>query len=271
MSDDDITTAERITRWFKTNPVTSLVLLAAAAIVGVATFTDAVQKLVELPNKLRTDSNAVPETPLGDTPVQPRKDLSVIGITTDRTERGSPQIPKASDGEPGFFVRSVDPNGPAANYGLQPGDFITHLDGIRIKEESDWGPAVAQKPPGTVVEITLWRENKLLKIALPTITSSALEAMRLEAATKRAQADKFNAQLTIRWTNRDGSAVQITDPPERQCECFVFGMPELADGDTWRGVLFPAGLYRYTEREGHTARLKAFATTIDLALKPRRE
>jgi serine protease Do len=60
----------------------------------------------------------------------------------------------------GALVSSVEKGGPAAVAGIQPGDVILKLNGQTISEWSQLPLAVASLPPGTKVDLEIWRNHE---------------------------------------------------------------------------------------------------------------
>lgn len=62
--------------------------------------------------------------------------------------------------EEGAFVRGVEDDTPADSAGIKGGDVITEFDGKKISDASDLSRAVGKTKPGTVVNVTLMRNNE---------------------------------------------------------------------------------------------------------------
>lgn len=60
----------------------------------------------------------------------------------------------------GAMVSNVDPDGPAAEAGVQPGDVITHFNGKAIDQWSDLPRIVGETHPGTRADLKVWRKGK---------------------------------------------------------------------------------------------------------------
>lgn len=59
----------------------------------------------------------------------------------------------------GALVRGVEPNAPAANAGLEPGDIILRFDGQAIERSADLPRLVGNTAPGTTSSITIFRRG----------------------------------------------------------------------------------------------------------------
>ena len=80
----------------------------------------------------------------------------VIRNINDRTaeELGLPSVA-------GVFIRQIGKNSSAANAGLEPGDVITHINGIQINSVPELQEQVALYRPGEKVEIGFYRGGEL--------------------------------------------------------------------------------------------------------------
>lgn len=64
----------------------------------------------------------------------------------------------------GAYVSSVEPNGPAARAGIQPGDIILEFNGEQVKNTTDLRTKIAGTLPGKTVQLTIIRNGKEMKI-----------------------------------------------------------------------------------------------------------
>lgn len=64
----------------------------------------------------------------------------------------------------GALVSRVQPDSAAARAGLQPGDIITGVEGMRVEESADLPRIIGEKRPGTKVQMDVWRERAKLRI-----------------------------------------------------------------------------------------------------------
>ncbi len=66
----------------------------------------------------------------------------------------------------GALVSSVDPRGPAAAAGLEPGDVILHLNGTEIAQSGDLPSLVAVMQPGATAQLDVWRHGSRRAISV---------------------------------------------------------------------------------------------------------
>ena len=102
----------------------------------------------------------------------------------------------------GALVSSVDPGGPAAKAGLQPGDVITAVNGSPVADSTDLPSQVASLAPGSSATITVWRDktSKDIKVTLGSMSD-----------TKVAKNDNAPEQVQ----GRLGVAVRPLTPDEK--------------------------------------------------------
>ena len=77
--------------------------------------------------------------------------VSILPVTNDDYEDFG------LDESQGAIVSTIDPNGPAANSDLEPGDVIVSFDGDRVEDVEDLQQKVVDTRPGTVVELGVYR------------------------------------------------------------------------------------------------------------------
>ncbi len=63
----------------------------------------------------------------------------------------------------GALIAGIQPGGPAAESGLQPGDIITHVNGEAIRGSRSLMDAITNNTPGTVLELDIFRQGQTLK------------------------------------------------------------------------------------------------------------
>ena len=66
----------------------------------------------------------------------------------------------------GALVAHVDPKSPAAAAGLKPGDVILKIDGETMAQAGSLSARIAQAMPGQRIELSVWRAQKPLDLAV---------------------------------------------------------------------------------------------------------
>lgn len=74
----------------------------------------------------------------------------------------------------GALVSSVDPGGPAAKAGLQPGDVILSVNGVDVTDSSALPSQIAGITPGTQANVQVWRDKstKDLKVTIGSLSDA---------------------------------------------------------------------------------------------------
>lgn len=102
------------------------------------------------------------------------------------------------DSARGAMVSQVEPGGPAAQAGVQPGDVIISFDGKDIKQMSDLPRIVGETKPGTRASMEVWRRGKAvsLKVGVGEMPSAddAGQASKQEAP-ETAKADALGLKV----------------------------------------------------------------------------
>ena len=87
--------------------------------------------------------------------------LGIYPAELDELNREALGIPNDVEG---VFVQSVQPNTPAEKGGLAGGEVITEIEGKPVKDVKDFRFLVADFPPNSAIEMTIWRNSKLKKL-----------------------------------------------------------------------------------------------------------
>jgi serine protease Do len=109
----------------------------------------------------------------------------------------------------GALVSSVEPGGPAAKAGLQPGDVIMSLNGLAVTDSTSLPSQVAGLPPGSQAKVQVWRDKGTKDL---TVTVGALS----DAKTASAKGDKGDGDGASAQDARLGVAVRPLTPEEKQ-------------------------------------------------------
>jgi serine protease Do len=110
----------------------------------------------------------------------------------------------------GALVSSVDPGGPAAKAGLQPGDVILSVNGVPVTDSTDLPSQIAGMKPGTKATVQVWRDKAAKTL---TATIGAL------ADAKGASDDAAGQEQS-----RLGVAVRPLTPQEKSSTSLTHGL-----------------------------------------------
>lgn len=75
----------------------------------------------------------------------------------------------------GALVSSVEPGSAAEKAGVQPGDVVLGVDGVRVADSADLPRLIGDKRPGTPVRMEIWRDGR------SRIVTATLDEMQSEA------------------------------------------------------------------------------------------
>ncbi|AOK30495.1 peptidase [Burkholderia singularis] len=94
-----------------------------------------------------------------------RLGVAVQGL--DQTLASSFGLPKPD----GALVSAVDPKGPAAKAGLQPGDVILAVNGVPVQDSTTLPSQIASMKPGTQAQLQIWRDKskKTVSVTLASL------------------------------------------------------------------------------------------------------
>ena len=96
----------------------------------------------------------------------------------------------------GALVNSVEPNGPAARAGIEPGDVILRFDGKAITASSDLPRMVGLMKPGSRAQVDLWRKGQTRSVTV-TIGEFQDERVASSKPASRSAAESTNSRLGI--------------------------------------------------------------------------
>jgi Do/DeqQ family serine protease len=90
----------------------------------------------------------------------------------------TPELARALDLKTtqGVIIAGVVRNGPAHRAGVEPGDVIQTIDGVKITDAREALMAISARKPGSQVRLGLMREGKSLTIEVPVIERPARAA-----------------------------------------------------------------------------------------------
>jgi serine protease Do len=121
----------------------------------------------------------------------------------------TPELAKALslDAPRGALVAAVEPAGPAAQAGIQPGDVIVGVGGAEIGHAEELPRQVARNAPGTKLGVTVLRDGKKREL---TATLGALEDEQPQASSKPDDsAPKSDSRLGLRVSPARGGGVRV--------------------------------------------------------------
>ncbi|MFM0050967.1 DegQ family serine endoprotease [Caballeronia grimmiae] len=108
----------------------------------------------------------------------------------------------------GALVSAVEPGGPAAKAGLQPGDVIVALNGVPVTDSTSLPSQVAGLPPGTSAKVQVWRDKGAKDI---DVKIGALKDAKTASADTNGDGSSGASQDA-----RLGVAVRPLTPEEKQ-------------------------------------------------------
>ncbi|MFL9928514.1 DegQ family serine endoprotease [Paraburkholderia sp. RL18-103-BIB-C] len=86
----------------------------------------------------------------------------------------------------GALVSSVDPAGPAAKAGLQPGDVILSVNGEPVNDSADLPAQIAGIAPGSSATVQVWRDKaaKELKVTIGSLSDAKVASNKADQPTQ---------------------------------------------------------------------------------------
>jgi len=93
-----------------------------------------------------------------------RASLGLLGVSV------TPQVAFANElsAERGLLVLRIEPGGPAEQAGIDPGDVITQVGGVEVKDLHHFHEALRGRKSGETLEVTLLRDGRLV-VVRPTL------------------------------------------------------------------------------------------------------
>jgi serine protease Do len=132
----------------------------------------------------------------------------------------------------GALVRGVEPDSPASQAGVEPGDIIIEFDGKEIERSVDLPRMVGATPPGNRSRITVFRRGSQQKL---TVTVAELEPERTQALAEAPQAPAPSASTV--GDSLGLTLVELTEAEKKELK--LQGGVRVAKAD---GVAARAGL-----------------------------
>ena len=140
---------------------------------------------------------------------------------TGRVERGklglvfqpvTDEIAKAMglDRPYGALVAEVEPDGPAAKAGIQPGDLITSVNGEQITQGSQLARMIARNAPGSTVRLT-WRRQGQEKSGTATLAALESDDKGIGKASPSRPDAKPTLGFGLSMTPAAGGGVLVTE------------------------------------------------------------
>jgi serine protease Do len=123
----------------------------------------------------------------------------------------------------GALVAAVEPNGPAARAGIQPGDVVIAVGGTDIVHAEELPRHVARNAPGSKIPVTILRKGQKREVSA---TLSALEEEAPRASSRPdPSAPRSDSRLGLKVSPARGGGVRIEEVSPQS------GIKELRPGD----------------------------------------
>ncbi len=147
----------------------------------------------------------------------------------------------------GVFVAQVEEDSGAEAAGLQEGDVIKQIDGIRIRKFADLTGYIASKSPGDVVEVRLEREGEPKVVSVEVRERQTLQVPVLGFTVKNLSEEDQNTYNT-------DQGVKIVGVPENSRKYGLVGKVILAvDGQKIRDIKDARKYFSAITRYGQTS------------------
>lgn len=148
----------------------------------------------------------------------------------------------------GAIINSVEPGGPAALAGLEPGDVVLRFDGKSIATSADLPRIVATTRPGSRVNVQIWRKGGLKDVAL-TVGQVQEEKVALPRQGRAPKAEQS--------ANRLGLVVsELTSEQKRQLQVSGGLLVEEVRGNVARADLRPGDVILALINRGLTTEIR---------------
>ncbi|APS00816.1 hypothetical protein BCY86_00805 [Pajaroellobacter abortibovis] len=134
-------------------------------------------------------------------------------------------------GKQGVIIAEVEPNSTAERAGLQSGDVILAVEGIKVTRPSDFPRLIARHKPKTKVKIDIWSREKKQKTV--TVILGALEVKEEESEDGSGEAEE-GASLLL---SRSEWGVTLVEQPAGSKEEVRVVVAWVARGSIMEGIL----------------------------------
>ena len=147
----------------------------------------------------------------------------------------------------GVFVAQVEEDSGAEEAGMQEGDVIKQIDGIRIRKFADLTGYIASKSPGDIVEVRLERDGDPMVVSVEVRERQTLQVPVLGFTVKNlSEKDREQYNTT--------EGVKIVGVPENSRKYGLVGKVILAvDGQQVRDIKDARKLFSAISRYGQTS------------------
>jgi serine protease Do len=108
----------------------------------------------------------------------------------------------------GALVSSVEPEGPAAQAGLRPGDVILDVNGEPVERFGELSEQIANMRPGSQAQLSVWRDGRQRRVGVQVAELEEQPQRVAEAAPQGGRAADEASRL--------GLAVRPLEPQERE-------------------------------------------------------
>ena len=102
--------------------------------------------------------------------------IGVEAQAVSATMAGALHLPASSGDDNGALVASVEPDSPAQNAGIQPGDVITGVNKHHVGNQRDLALTISEIPPGETAQLTVVRNGSAKTMPITIATLSADQA-----------------------------------------------------------------------------------------------
>ena len=101
------------------------------------------------------------------------------------------------EGTEGVIIAHVQPESPAAEAGLEPGDVITAVDQARVEDTRTLSRMIAAIDGGTATTLTVWRDGQAVELtaAIAHATAPAEAGTDMSGASEAGRLDAFGLRL----------------------------------------------------------------------------